>query len=55
MLWGTFRNPAGFTTRVGFEQAESRRFGAMLMLRDVNAPSLRPGNRGRVQTVTNPA
>lgn len=55
MLWGTFRNPDGFTTRVGFERAESRRFGAMLMLRDVNAPSLSPGNRGRIQTVTNPA
>lgn len=55
MLWGTFRNPTGFTARVGFEQAESRRLGAMLMLRDVNAPSLSAGNRGRIQAATNPA
>jgi sterol desaturase/sphingolipid hydroxylase (fatty acid hydroxylase superfamily) len=55
MLWGTFRNPGDFAARVGFEQAESRRVGAMLMLRDVNAPTLSPGNRGRIQTATNPA
>ena len=55
MLWGTFRNPERFMGDVGFEQTESRRFGAMLLTKDVNAATLRPRSRGRTDPATNPA
>jgi sterol desaturase/sphingolipid hydroxylase (fatty acid hydroxylase superfamily) len=55
MLWGTFRNPQRFMGDVGFEEAESRRFGAMLFTKDVNAATLGPGSRGRTDPATNPA
>jgi sterol desaturase/sphingolipid hydroxylase (fatty acid hydroxylase superfamily) len=55
MLWGTFRNPERFMGEVGFGEAESQRFGAMLLVRDVNAETLGPGNRGRTDAATNPA
>jgi sterol desaturase/sphingolipid hydroxylase (fatty acid hydroxylase superfamily) len=55
MAWGTFRNPRRFMGDVGFEQAESRRFGAMLLARDVNAAALGAGSRGRVDPAGNPA
>jgi len=40
---------------VGFEEAESQRFGAMLLARDVNAATLGSGSRGRTDPATNPA
>jgi sterol desaturase/sphingolipid hydroxylase (fatty acid hydroxylase superfamily) len=55
LLWGTFRNPSAFHGDVGFERAESMRWGAMLLGRDVNAGTLGPGNRGRIDAATNPA
>jgi sterol desaturase/sphingolipid hydroxylase (fatty acid hydroxylase superfamily) len=55
MLWRTFRNPAEFHGDVGFERAESMRFGAMLIGRDVNAATLGPDNRGRTDAASNPA
>lgn len=55
MLWGTFRNPAEFHGDVGFELAESRRIGAMLVGRDVNAATLGLDSRGRVDAASNPA
>jgi len=55
MLWGTFRNPERFMGEVGFEEAESQRFGAMLLARDVNAATLGSGSRGRTDPATNPA
>jgi sterol desaturase/sphingolipid hydroxylase (fatty acid hydroxylase superfamily) len=55
VLFGTFRNPQRFMGDVGFEQAESRRFGAMLLARDVNAATLGAGSRGRVDVAGNPA
>ena len=55
MLWGTFRNPERFMGDVGFEEAESQRIGAMLLVRDVNAETLGAGSRGRTDPATNPA
>jgi sterol desaturase/sphingolipid hydroxylase (fatty acid hydroxylase superfamily) len=55
MLWGTFRNPARFNGDVGFEDAESRRIGAMLLARDVNAATLGADSRGRTDAAGNPA
>jgi sterol desaturase/sphingolipid hydroxylase (fatty acid hydroxylase superfamily) len=55
VLWGTFRNPGEFHGDVGFERTESMRLGAMLIGRDVNAETLGPDNRGRVDPATNPA
>lgn len=55
MLLGTFRNPAEFRGEVGFEREASLRLGAMLLGRDVNAASLGPDNRGRVDPESNPA
>ncbi len=37
LLLGTFRNPAHFEGRCGFEAPADRRIGAMLGWRDVNA------------------
>ena len=55
MLWRTFRNPKEFHGEAGFERAESMRFGAMLLGRDVNGAALGAGSRGRVDAATNPA
>lgn len=55
MLWRTFRNPKEFHGEAGFERAESMRFGAMLLGRDVNDAALGAGSRGRVDSATNPA
>ena len=55
MLWGTFRNPQQFNGEVGFEEAESRAIGAMLLVRDVNAATLGAGSRGRTDPASNPA
>jgi sterol desaturase/sphingolipid hydroxylase (fatty acid hydroxylase superfamily) len=55
MLWGTFRNPQRFMGDVGFEETESRAFGAMLLTKDVNAATLGAGNRGRTESASNPA
>lgn len=55
LLWGTFRNPGAFHGDVGFERAESVRFGAMLLGRDVNAATLGANSRGREDPSTNPA
>lgn len=49
LLLGTFRNPARFEGRCGFETPADRRLGAMLAWRDVNAPSYGPGSRGIAQ------
>jgi sterol desaturase/sphingolipid hydroxylase (fatty acid hydroxylase superfamily) len=46
MLFGTFRNPRRFLGECGFEADADRRLGAMLALRDVNAPLYGPGSRG---------
>jgi hypothetical protein len=40
---------------VGFEDLASRRYGAMLLAKDVNAATLGPGSRGRTDPATNPA
>jgi sterol desaturase/sphingolipid hydroxylase (fatty acid hydroxylase superfamily) len=55
MLWGTFRNPGKFMGDAGFELAESRRIGAMLLGKDVNDATLGPGSRGRTDPASNPA
>ena len=55
VLWGTFRNPERFMGEAGFEEKESRRIGAMLLTKDVNAATLGPGSRGRTDPATNPA
>ena len=38
MLFGTYRNPAGFPERYGFWDGASRRVGAMFLGRDVGEP-----------------
>jgi sterol desaturase/sphingolipid hydroxylase (fatty acid hydroxylase superfamily) len=55
VLFGTFRNPRRFMGDVGFEAAESRRLGAMLLARDVNAATLGAASRGRIDAAGNPA
>jgi sterol desaturase/sphingolipid hydroxylase (fatty acid hydroxylase superfamily) len=55
MLWGTFRNPQRFMGDAGFELAESKRIGAMLLGTDVNEPTLGRGSRGRTDSASNPA
>jgi sterol desaturase/sphingolipid hydroxylase (fatty acid hydroxylase superfamily) len=55
MLWGTFRNPAGFTGELGFTEGPSRRAWAMLRGHDVNAVELGDGRRGNVGVAGNPA
>ncbi|HMC14209.1 MAG TPA: sterol desaturase family protein, partial [Albitalea sp.] len=46
LLLGTFRNPKSFSGDCGFEAPNDRRVGAMLALRDVNAPLYGAGSRG---------
>jgi sterol desaturase/sphingolipid hydroxylase (fatty acid hydroxylase superfamily) len=48
ILLGTFRNPATFEGRCGFESPADRRLGAMLAFRDVNQPLYGAGSRGAV-------
>ena len=43
MLFGTFRNPAGFEGAVGFDQPATNRLGAMLAFVDVNEAAAGPG------------
>jgi sterol desaturase/sphingolipid hydroxylase (fatty acid hydroxylase superfamily) len=38
MVFGTFRNPATWEGRAGFDEQASRRIGAMLLFQDVNPP-----------------
>jgi sterol desaturase/sphingolipid hydroxylase (fatty acid hydroxylase superfamily) len=38
-LFGSYRAADGFQPRVGFEAAPSRRWGAMVLMRDVHAPA----------------
>ena len=38
MLFGSFRNPATWEGRAGFDAEASRRIGAMLLFQDVNPP-----------------
>lgn len=40
LLFGTWRNPAGFAPETGFYDGASRRIGDMLRFRDVSAPAL---------------
>lgn len=47
MLLGTFRNPKDFEGAVGFDDAATRRLGAMLAFVDVNRPIAGPGSLGR--------
>ena len=47
MLFGTFRNPAGFEGPVGFDTPATDRLGAMLGFVDVNAPVAGPASLGR--------
>jgi sterol desaturase/sphingolipid hydroxylase (fatty acid hydroxylase superfamily) len=46
MLFGTFRNPETWQGEAGFEAEASRRIGAMLAFRDVNAPDYGPASLG---------
>lgn len=46
-VFGTFRNPKQYLGECGFEGGADLRIGAMLALRDVNAPLYGPGSRGR--------
>lgn len=46
LLLGTWRNPARFDGRCGFESPADRKLGSMLACRDVNAPSYGPASRG---------
>lgn len=48
LLLGTFRNPAHFEGRCGFEAPADRRLVAMLALRDVNEPHYGGGSRGAI-------
>ncbi|MBI5716803.1 MAG: sterol desaturase family protein [Burkholderiales bacterium] len=54
MLLGTFRNPATFEGRCGFESPADRRLGAMLGFRDVNAVLYGAGSRGGAGEQANP-
>lgn len=45
-IFGTFRNPKQYLGECGFEGGADLRIGAMLALRDVNAPLYGPGSRG---------
>ena len=47
MLFGTFRNPAGFEGAVGFDQPATERFGAILGFVDVNEAAAGPDTLGR--------
>jgi hypothetical protein len=47
MLFGTFRNPAGFEGEVGFDQPATKRLGAMLGFVDVNEAVAGPDTLGR--------
>lgn len=53
LVFGTFRNPAGFVETQGFWQGASRRLGAMLLGRDVSEPprETAPGAPGVGATV----
>jgi sterol desaturase/sphingolipid hydroxylase (fatty acid hydroxylase superfamily) len=46
LLFGTFRNPRRFAGECGFDRPADRRVGAMLALRDVNAPLYGPRSLG---------
>ena len=46
LLLGTFKNPATFEGRCGFESPADRRLGAMLAFADVNEPLYGGGSRG---------
>lgn len=46
LLFGTFRNPARFDARCGFEGPADRRIGAMLAFVDVNEDQYGSGSRG---------
>jgi len=47
LLFGTFRNPAGFEGEVGFDQSATKRLGAMLAFVDVNEAVAGPDTLGR--------
>lgn len=47
IVLGSFRNPAHFEGRCGFETPADRKLGAMLAFRDVNQPLYGAGSRGR--------
>jgi sterol desaturase/sphingolipid hydroxylase (fatty acid hydroxylase superfamily) len=47
MLFGSFRNPAGFEGDVGFDQPATKRLGAMLAFVDVNGAVAGPDTLGR--------
>jgi hypothetical protein len=47
MLFGTFRNPARFEGRVGFDRPATDRLAAMLSFVDVNEAVAGPGTLGR--------
>lgn len=50
ILLGTFRNPREWKGRAGFEDGAARRFGGMLVFRDVNEPVYGPKNLGARRT-----
>lgn len=47
LLLGTFRNPKDFAGEVGFDDAATKRIGAMLAFVDVNRPIAGPNSLGR--------
>jgi len=46
IVFGSFRNPASYDGRCGFESPADRRLGAMLAWQDVNAPIYGDASRG---------
>jgi sterol desaturase/sphingolipid hydroxylase (fatty acid hydroxylase superfamily) len=55
MLFGTFRNPADFAGRCGFETPADRRLAAMLAWRDVNRTLYGSASRGTAASALSPA
>lgn len=39
MIFGTYANPRTFEGEVGFDESAAKRFGAMLLMRDVSGPA----------------
>jgi sterol desaturase/sphingolipid hydroxylase (fatty acid hydroxylase superfamily) len=54
LLLGTFKNPAHFEGRNGFETPADRRIGAMLAFVDVNEPLYGDGSRGAAHEAASP-
>jgi sterol desaturase/sphingolipid hydroxylase (fatty acid hydroxylase superfamily) len=55
ILFGTFRNPATFTSPAGFWDGSSARIGAMLIGRDVSEPPAHPERKEAMTPALSPA